>query len=425
MLQDDVAATLSSEGYLTVEHQPSSSWRQLYAGALALFKIQFGSVTASRGFWLQLDARYVLCGMVGNDPLKCAAAMKALCIPPHNDWSVQNSFRDIKNPVRDTRSIPLVLEQICFWDTPRSLRPAASVLCYLGDASVVYLVLQNEFDPVIENQVKSFDGSMMQHTHRYIMDVLGGPEKAFAALLSQLELTDLFKNTRTPFVDRLVHIVKTKNNQKITEIVRATCVLLMHLGGFGDRIISDLLGECDSIIVENAIIKTARAHSMPGAAKRTLFTYLNNNKNPARGRLQAAWILHLMGSSVKAMELHKRGIEGYPLPWNHAVPLPSDVRRRVLDSYRSKLLSGSSLSIMLEANSFELEKYEDYESVDPSKIVFEGLEILGPYAAHELHDSGSGSYHAYKIYTNSESAGVVTGPDCTFSLSSSEPSGVL
>jgi hypothetical protein len=380
--------SLSFEGYFNPTKPLPNTWKQLYAATAALLDPK-----SSKFRFKATQILFSICRE--SDPLKSAYALKALCSIPADEHLYD--FLELERLEEDSGSTYMLLERI-FFNSDRILPSRIATLAsHFSDASMLYLILENEFSQDASERDSIADGTMLRITHKFI-DALGGPEKAFSALLEQFELTKLFKNTRMSFIDKLVQLAKTRNNANVTEIIRVTCILLLHLAGFGDRIISDLIGEDDSSIYETTLVRTVKANSLPGAAKRKLFMLLNDSKQSAHTRLQAAWILHLMGSNVKAMELSKRGIDGYPKPWNQVFPLPTDVRQRILAFYKPSLLPQTNSALGLEAHSIDLEPYEDYERIQPTTVKFDGLEILGPFTAGELHDAGWGTYNAYKIY---------------------------
>lgn len=254
---------------------------------------------------------------------------------------------------------------------------------------------------------------MHAYTYTYLTETLG-PSRAFKLLVEQSEIQDLVSKIKGKEIDKIIQVAKTLNDPRVTPLVRTICILLIHILGFGDSLITELMGHDTYPLVEKTVLRGLDCHPSPAFVKRQLHTLKGNPKIAPRTRILAAYMLIKLGSDPFSVNL--TNVPGYPRPWNGAVPLPQDVRDAILRAYRTSMASGTDPALRIESERLGPSTYPrthiSYESDSEDKPkksqIYDGVEIFGPMDCSTLHQQGGGTYHVYKIFT--DTAGHQTQP---------------
>lgn len=182
---------------------------------------------------------------------------------------------------------------------------------------------------------RTSDGLMYEYNHIYITETLG-PTQAFEILVAQVEIQDLVDEADGFEIERIFKVAKTLDDDRVTPLVRAICVLLIHLTGLSDRIVSELLGYDADSFVEKTVSRSVESSRSQPLVMQQLYALRDNSQVAPRTRILATHILIKLGVDPLSFDLSN--IPGYPHPWNGPVPLPQDVREAILRYYANSFM---------------------------------------------------------------------------------------
>lgn len=351
-------------------------------------------------------------------------ALKAL-LPYTLDFSVLQHITRSKIEYEEWL-YPLIYEQICLKCSTWSLRSFAPLVGSLSDPLLTYWILSQEFDPW-NRDAKTEDEIMHKATSRFIEIV--GPLRAFCAVLEYAGISSKIQPSELSLEDDIYRVLRMEESndpgQGLRPVLRAFLILLLHqMKSSTRRMISELFGlRSRRPIIQDLITKLLKASlsqsDATGEFSELLLAIVRDPTKPSLDRIQAAWILTDAGIEVSKDKVCS--IPNFPRPWTGAVPLPQNVRESILRHYAKDAEAGTDMALLLEATLLPEEKYEDYDASKPFEDYCDGIRIIGPYSAGELHHQGGGTYNVYKVYIEphkvAERPGIVATPYSTAAIS--------
>eukprot|EP01122_Echinamoeba_exundans_P016599 TRINITY_DN8463_c0_g1_i1.p1 TRINITY_DN8463_c0_g1~~TRINITY_DN8463_c0_g1_i1.p1 ORF type:complete len:625 (-),score=94.94 TRINITY_DN8463_c0_g1_i1:44-1918(-) len=333
-----------------------------------------------------------------GDPQKSAFALKTMLACQLRSQDLHKLNHKIKrcNPA----VAPIIWEYAAFGIDEYSRHLCCSLLAKIKDPVALFWILEQEFNPW--NREEREVGGLHRSTCAYFQKL--EPATVLQAMLEGVGALDLVTPTDTTLPLKLLKVLLARERTEITPLIRAACVHLLFLAKHGDFIISDALCvEDDSADVEDAIVRTIEALRGQETVDKLIAT-VNDEKKLPRGRLRAAFLLKRLGYDIEKLHLHKLKIPGFPRPWV-GPKLPTAMRHAILRQYAKDAEKGSDVALLLEAELLGPSDYEDYEQIKTTSEMFNGIEVIGPYSAGDLHMQGGGTYNVYKVYVDSSDVG--------------------
>jgi hypothetical protein len=394
------------------------SWKFVYKALSNFFA--YGT---SKNWEIQSKAVRALFGITRRcfEQEKVTAAIKALCTVPRDYRDPSDFDLELTTTFPHASILPLIMENFLL---------LSDLFVFESDAGFaawfyVWQICSHMEDPILLSWLlnheltdysdvpKSSDGMMYVHTHTYITRTLG-PSRVFKSLVEQTGIEDLVSSYGGTEIEKMVQVAKTTNDHRVTKLTRIVCVLLIHVLGFGERLLSYVLGLDTDRVVERVVIRGIMCHPSPSVIKSRLSSLADSPNLVGRARLLLALLMVKFGEDPNKVDLS--AVPNYPRPWDGAVPLPQNVREAVLRAHRYSLSPGCDPALEVEAarlspspprakstGTYVPESDSDEDSTDFQFI--DGVKVYGPIDCTTLSQAGGanpGTYTVYKIFTDVE-----------------------